>query len=148
MNLERCPVPVALLLAVALITACGFRGPPPDESDVTVTDVDSLVEELRAAGATVEIAGQVSQPFFSVDGRVVSVNGSDVHVFQYESETAASEEAALVSPEGSTIGTSSVTWVATPHFYKAGRLIVLYVGDDDAVVTVLEEVLGPQFAGG
>jgi hypothetical protein len=39
-------------------------------------------------------------------------------------------------------------WVARPYFHKAGRLIVLYVGDDDAVAAVLEEVLGPPFAGG
>jgi hypothetical protein len=38
-------------------------------------------------------------------------------------------------------------WVATPHFYEAGKLIVLYVGEDSGVVGVLEEALGPQFAG-
>ena len=38
-------------------------------------------------------------------------------------------------------------WVATPHFYKASGLIVLYVGDNTAVIDVLEAALGPQFAG-
>jgi hypothetical protein len=37
--------------------------------------------------------------------------------------------------------------VATPHFYKAGRLIVLYVGDSTGVTNVLEAELGQQFAG-
>lgn len=39
-----------------------------------------------------------------------------------------------------------VTWVTTPHFYKAGCLIVLYVAA--AITTALEQVLGPQFAEG
>jgi hypothetical protein len=40
-----------------------------------------------------------------------------------------------------------VTWVAAPHFYKGGRLIVLYVGEDGGVIEVLDQVLGSQFAG-
>ncbi len=52
-----------------------------------------------------------------------------------------------VSADGSSIGTTMMTWVATPHFYKAGKLIGLYVGDDSNVLGILEEVLGPQFAG-
>jgi hypothetical protein len=137
-----------VLFAVAQLTACGLRTALPGQSGGAVDDVESLVEALRAAGATVEMAGEVSQPFFSVEGQVISVNRGDVQVFEYESEAAASEEAALVSAEGYTIGTSSVMWVARPYFHKAGRLVVLYVGDDDAVAAVLEEVLGPPFAGG
>ena len=33
-------------------------------------------------------------------------------------------------------------------FYKAGKLIVLYVGCDSDVIDVLQETMGPQFAGG
>ena len=39
-------------------------------------------------------------------------------------------------------------WMATPHFFKSGKLIVLYLGDDVAVMTLLTGLLGPQFAGG
>ena len=52
-----------------------------------------------------------------------------------------------ISQDGSSIGTTMVTWVAAPHFYAAGRLIVLYVGEDGGVIEVLDQVLGPQFAG-
>jgi len=149
MILMRCVVPVALLFSVAAMTAYGVWPAPFGEPRATVRDFDSLVEALLEAGATVVVAGDVSQPFFSVHGQVVEVNGGDVHVFQYESRAAATEEAALISADGYTIGTSPVTWVERPYFYKAGRLIVLYVGDDDvAVAAALEEVLGPSFAGG
>jgi hypothetical protein len=33
------------------------------------------------------------------------------------------------------------------HWYRAGRLVVEYAGDEVAVLTALAEVLGPQIAG-
>lgn len=41
-----------------------------------------------------------------------------------------------------------LSWVAPPHLFKKGRIIVLYVGEHEAVPRVLEQVLGQQFAGG
>ena len=41
-----------------------------------------------------------------------------------------------------------VGWLAPPHFYKAGKVIVIYVGRDSGVMSVLQEAMGSQFAGG
>ena len=106
-----------------------------------------LVDALRAAGATVEPSGPVTQAFFTPEGYILKVNGADVQDFEYESEEAMEGEAAQVAPDGGSIGTTMVTWVDVPHFYKAGRIIVLYVGSDAEVLSLLESVLGPQFAG-
>lgn len=46
------------------------------------------------------------------------------------------------------IGTSMVTWIDTPHFYEAGRIIVLYLGNDQTILGLLNKVIGAQFAGG
>jgi hypothetical protein len=130
--------------------------PPPTETPEPlgtashggpVRDYVSLVDNLRAAGATVEPAGEVEQPFFSPTGYVIKVNGADVQVFEYPDAEAAEAEAALVSDDGGSIGTSMVSWVEAPHFYKLERVIALYVGEDSAVTALLESVLGPQFAG-
>lgn len=107
-----------------------------------------LVDRLRGAGATVDPGDEVAQPFFSVTGRLVKVNGADVQVFAFDSEDAAQEEAALVAPNGGSVGTSMMSWMATPHFYRLANLLVLYVGDDGTVTDLLEAALGPQFAGG
>ncbi len=117
-------------------------------SAAKVTDYASLIDNLGKAGATVvESAEKVTQPFFSVQGKVITVNGGDVQVFEYENATTADNEAALVSPDGSLVGTSLILWVTPPHFYKAGKLIVLYVGDSVSVIDALEGALGSQFAG-
>jgi len=89
----------------------------------------------------------VEQPFFSVKGKMIEVQGEGVQVFQYLSAAEADRQAALVSPSGSTIGTTKVHWIGPPHFYKKGKLLVLYVGDDDKLLKALEAALGRQFAG-
>ncbi|HEX6623881.1 MAG TPA: hypothetical protein VF064_09220 [Pyrinomonadaceae bacterium] len=114
----------------------------------TSHDLDKLVEALKAQGLGVERAGDVSQPFFSVESRALTVNGENVQVFQYRTAEAAAKEASQVSPDGSGVGTSMASWVGTPHFFRGGRLIALYVGDDAKVLEALRASLGAQFAGG
>ncbi len=137
---------LALMIAIVGLAGCVSEKPPVSHGG-SITDYVSLIDNLRQAGATVEPAEEVAQPFFSASGRVIVVNGGDVQVFEYADAAAAEAEAALVSPSGSPIGTFMPSWIAPPHFYKAGKLIVLYVGDSEAVTDVLESVLGQQFAG-
>ncbi len=138
---------VTILMLGAYGVGCVSEEPPVSRSS-PVTDYVSLIDNLRQAGATVEPAGEMTQPFFAVTGNIIVVNGGDVQVFEYADVDTAEAEAELVSPDGSSVGTSMIGWVATPHFYKTDRLIVLYVGDSEAVTDALEAVLGQQFAGG
>jgi hypothetical protein len=95
----------------------------------------------------VETGDSVSQPFFTPEGSILKINGADVQVFEYESAEAMDKEASQVSSDGGSIGTSMVSWMDTPHFYKTANMIILYVGSDTSVLELLEGVLGPQFAG-
>ena len=110
-------------------------------------DYASLIDNLRTAGVSVEPEGEVDQPFFSVEGRIIKVSGEDVQVFQYSHAAAADAQAALVSPDGSAVGTSKLHWIGPPHFYKKGKLLVLYVGGNAKALKALEAVLGRQVAG-
>ena len=112
-----------------------------------VEDYASLIGNLRLAGVSVEPEGEVEQPFFSTKGRMIRVGGEDVLVFQYSRAAVADAQAAVVSSDGSAVGTSKVNWIGAPHFYKKEKLIVLYIGNDNKVLKALDAVLGPQFAG-
>jgi hypothetical protein len=85
------------------------------------------------------------------------VNGEGISAYEFGSAEEADAGAEGVSASGSSIVTTfadgtgistMVSWVESPHFYKAGKLIVLYVGCDRDVIDVLQETMGPQFAGG
>ena len=132
-----------LLVAATVLTACG--GQPASAQGYGITE---FVEGLREKGAEAETGDSVQQDFFSVIGTSVNVDGEGVQVFEYDSAESMESDAVLVDASGSSIGTSMVTWIATPHFYKKGRILVLYIGDNEEILQVLESVLGPQFAGG
>jgi len=110
-------------------------------------DYVSLIDNLRANDATVNPAGEIEQPFFSVTGFSIQVNGASVQVFEYNSAEDAEADASPVSTDGSSVGTSRPFWVNDPHFYYKEKIIVLYLGDDPAIKELLESVLGSQFAG-
>lgn len=78
---------------------------------------------------------------------MIKVYGEDVQVFQYRSAAQAASQAAAVSADGGTVGTAKIQWAGAPHFYRTGKLLVLYVGEDRRVLKVLQAVLGAQFAG-
>ena len=91
--------------------------------------------------------GDVEQPFLSIKGVMIKVHGEDVQVFQYANAVAADGEAAPISRDGMAVGTRKIFWIGQPHFFKQGKLLVLYVGNEDKVLTALQTVLGRQFAG-
>ena len=136
----------ATLLAAVLSIGCGAASPVgPSES----SSISDLIRDLRAQGASVVMSGvlpQQSNPFFSTNAQVLVVNGGNVSVFEYQSIAAAESDAAKVARDGSAVGSTFITWVGPPHFFKSGRLIVLHAGESEAVLRPLEAVLGPPFA--
>jgi hypothetical protein len=112
-----------------------------------VEDKAGLIAALEAAGAKVESGDPIEQPFFSVPGEILKVNGADIEVFEYASAEAMGTEASQVSQDGSSIGTSMASWMDAPHFFRTGRLLVLYVGSDASILNFLKGALGEQFAG-
>lgn len=145
--IRRIPAAVIVLLVVG---ACA--GPSNH-----ATDMPQLIERLTATGLTLEELGSRSpMPGFG-SGEGLLLDGERLTAFEYSDEASAEASAARLSPDGSSVtnidsvtgrGTgSAVDWVARPHFYRSGTLIVLYAGRVDAVTEALEAALGPQFAG-
>jgi hypothetical protein len=119
----------------------------PFAGEGAVYNLETLNAALEAEEADVRQGDAVEQPFFSPTAQILQVNGQDVQVFEYPDSAAAANEAALVSDDGSSVGTNAMMWMDAPHFYLSGNLIALYVGSDEATLELLDDVLGRQFAG-
>lgn len=154
---------VLLLILSAALSACGqdrlqsgaiaLANPAPLPTIVdAVTDTTSFVDALRASGASISADGSVSLAFLKVNGTLLHVGDQRVQVYEYPADDDARADAARFSPDGawvsSDVGAMLVNWFATPHLYRASRLIAVYVGDHQPTLALLETVLGAPFAGG
>lgn len=163
---------LAPLALGAVLSACtaspgvgprtGTGGPAPAPASVAASaapaslggigDYAGFIAALRAKGLQAEPKGTIKQDFFTPDGKIVAVSGgalraaAEVQTFEYATEPEARAESDQLGPDGNP-PTMMITWVAPPHFYRRGRLTVLYVGEDRAVTEALTSLLGAQFAG-
>lgn len=136
---------VVVVLAVASIFGCDEDpGRPTSVPGAAGPETSQLILALRDLGATAEVIDIVPQGsgLLSAPATRVAVNGATVHVFEFGGVAEADAEARRVP------GIIAVTlFSGAPHFYRGNRLIVLYVGTDTGVITPLQRLLGPQFAG-
>lgn len=139
------------VLGMILLAAAGCGAAA---SAQTVSDYASLISHLHASGLTAEADQYVSsvrQPFLSVSGHAVNVNGQRIEVYEYRSAAAANADAKRIDDDACLAhvagGTTMMDWPGVPHLYKRGRVIVIYVGTDKRIISALVAALGPQFAG-
>jgi len=123
-----------------------------------IVDHVSFVDKLRGQRCTVDPVGSVRQPFLRGEGIVLRVSGctlehpAELQSFWYHTDDlgadglrAAEEDARGIGPDGQPA--TAMAWAAPPHFFRKERALVLYLGDDPALLALLAALLGPQFAG-
>lgn len=147
---RRCAPLLRLTLVVATLLAClGCAQPATGPTETTT--FDEFVAALRARGLAVSVGGSTSareNGYFSVPSRDVRMGEARLKAFEYDALANANRDASLVSREGQPNPTARIGWISAPHFFRRGRLIVLYVGCDQVVLRTLAEVLGPAFVDG
>jgi len=135
-----------VLLTALLLAACGGAGDSGTSGadSGAVSDYSSFVTYLEDGGVQVVETGTVSQPFTPIEGKTLTVNGDEMQVFEYADQQTAE---AQVSAFKEFFETSMIMWVAPPHFFQTGRIIILYLGENAGMIQMLEAAAGAQFAG-
>jgi hypothetical protein len=150
-----------LVLALTILASCGEGAPEkgapdpprtvPQQSASTSIDRKELLRRLEQEGLRVEPVGRTRVDFLQDHAYLAKVEGDEVRVFEFKSADAAAGAAQRVSPDGyaytTSSGGASVNWVAPPHFFLAGRTIVLYLGQRKRILETLSAMLGREFAG-
>ena len=140
---------VVLFVLLLGATACTeAQAPEVDEPETELNDYEDLVGALEALGAEVEELGAVPEDreIFDAETQVIRVNGEEIQVFDFDSAEEAETMASLVAPEAGTVGDITVDWADTTHFFRSGSLLVFYVGNNEALTTLLEGLMGMEFA--
>jgi hypothetical protein len=142
------PSPVAVQPIDQANVASPYPQPAGGESQATGSAVSTLLASLQGAGLSANAGGDVTQSFFSVPGKVLLLDGDELQVYEYAASDAADADASSVSADGSRVGTALVDWINTPHFFRSGNVILVYVGENPTALQTLQSLFGTQFAGG
>ena len=127
-----------MLATVLLVAACESLGGP-----------GRLIAELQARGVPAGLGTDIDAGLIGGDPTTVCVNDESVTVYEYPDVDSTIDAVATINQDDpSMIGNGIVEWAGTPHFWLRDRVIVLYVGEDPEVNTVLREILGRPFAEG
>lgn len=102
-------------------------------------NLEELLNVLRTAGATVNVADPVESDVLSVPGQIVHVNNEEVEFYAYESAEAAQSDASLVADLNTPDG--------QPQFYRLANFLIRYPGSNTLIRDLLEGVLGAKAAG-
>ncbi|HEX6290025.1 MAG TPA: hypothetical protein VFZ66_12585 [Herpetosiphonaceae bacterium] len=133
-------------------TGPSIGGPAITSHGGAVKDHVSLVDNLRAKGFMVEPVSEVEQPFLGVKGTTLRISGgelkqaAEVQSYEYTSADAATTDVEQLGPDANPQG-MMIEWKGTPHVFQKEQLVVIYVGDDQAMVQTLTDLVGPQVAG-
>jgi hypothetical protein len=143
---------VVLALLLLTTTAC---------NQSSSYDTENLLDDLRSTGLEVEITDEQTDTHWIAPGRLILINGEELYVHELPGADAADEKASYISRDGYSIEQpirdkdrwvkvivrNEYDWTGEPHFYKQGRIIVIYVGETPETLRTLESLLGEQFAG-
>jgi hypothetical protein len=155
---------IRMVLIALLVAACGAgpatlsptilasptaRPTPPPSPSPLPDPVAGLGAALGAAGASVREVGTFEPSPLTGSGTILCVDGQEVRVYLFETAEEAGAVASQINPtDPSQVGTSMVSWAGAPRFWRADRMIVLYLGDSPSIELGLTSLLGDPFAKG
>lgn len=122
--------------------------PPPAVGGPAYPGYAALLLALSKAGATAAAGAPNPAGMLSVQGLMMTVNGQQIEVFEYPDEASAAADGATIKDGGYTVNGQALSFADAPHWYRSGKLIVLYVGQDAGVMALLEGALGQPMAFG
>lgn len=138
-----------ILLVAIMAAACSSSPPPSAAPTGEVPDgAEQLIVDLSAAGASVQ-TGSFDPAPLSGQATLLCVDGEEVRVYVYASELEAAAAASRIdATDPSNVGTAIIEWAGNPRVWHRDRILVLYLGRDEATESLLTATLGPPFARG
>ena len=78
---------------------------------------------------------------------ILPFGGGELELFAYSNEDEAARDLQGVDELGTSVNGVSFDFGQPPHFFMRDHVIVLYVGSDTGVLSMLERLCGPQIRG-
>lgn len=113
-------------------------------------DVLGLVDSMEATGNKIEFLGGRPQTLFDASMFLIRMNDQDIMVYEFDDEAARRNVSDNISPdgyeftqqEGEVTTVIHIEYLGQPNFWAKDRLLVQYLGTDQAILEVLTTQLG------
>ncbi len=145
----------APLVVIAFVAAaCTGSSATGSSATGSSASFDSAAQDDAVAKVRSAITNSGGLDGFSTDplpgeGRILCVDGDEIHLYLFESEAERAEAASLIDPgDPSRVGNALVAWSGNPVFWEVGTALVLYLGPDEELLDELVEGLGESYAAG
>lgn len=115
-------------------------------------DKNAIMKDLKEKGFNPEVVTTKptdNKKIFSVDREIVKIKGGELSLYEYpmDSKGKMEEDIKSIQDSGNTINGVKMTWTTAPHFYKKGRVLVVYDGNSQEIIKALNEILGNPIMG-
>lgn len=110
---------------------------------------DDLKRDVEEKGYITNQVEDTEKPFFSVENTNYIINDEKFSVYQYnkDDKVKLEDDIKSITDNGMKINDVNMNWNKAPHIYKKGRLLVIYLGDNEIVLTEAKEILGQPILG-
>lgn len=141
---------LSLLIIIILISSIGCNNIDNVENQFDLEKFKSEIEN-KGYNFTIEDCDDNDIRFLNEDCKYMTIGDNTISIYIYKDNLTMEEDCKNINPRGFGYegnGTYiSFSWMSEPHFYKKGILIVNYVGENEKLISDLEDIMGQQFAG-
>lgn len=116
--------------------------------DLKAESCKEFIERLEKAGTKIKAITKGSNTFLKGEATAININEEFINVYEYKNSNQMEADLKTISGDGSIVGNAIIEWLYTPHIYKSGDIIVLYVGENSEIKDIIQKLVGNQFAGG
>lgn len=136
---------IAVLYMVTMLVGCR------EENNLKSTySISQFENSMKDKGYKFEIK-DVEQSFIPTARKRMIIDDNAIDIYLFNNDKEMENEASHIDNDGFCYDNGSksviVCWIASPHFYKEGSLIVKYIGEDKKIISDLKDILGGEFAG-
>ncbi|MBK1811226.1 hypothetical protein JHL18_11345 [Clostridium sp. YIM B02505] len=116
--------------------------------DLKAENCKEFIEYLEKAGFKIKAITKGSDMLLKGEVTDININEEFINVYEYKNSDQMDGDLKTIRSDGAIVGNAFVDWVYTPHLYKNGNIIVLYVGENKEIKDMIQKSVGNQFVGG
>ncbi len=134
-----------IFFILSSVIATTLIGCSSKKSPEEVFGLEQFQNEMKAKNYNFEII-DVDKDFLQAPRKRMKIGTDVVDIYLYNSNKSMEKDAKGININGGGYSRGNklikVDWIAPPHFFKKGNIIVQYVGKNEKIITDLKNVMG------